>query len=499
MNIKGALRTASLVGALVASNSLAQGTLDIDYDRDAVVVPDPYPYWNGSGWEIGIIADWAFEHGPSTTVTIRATDGECPIDYIHVICDRYQTIENNLQLIVEEDGGTIPRITTIKELDGFSPGEVWVFRVEISGYVGNSASPHDSANAIDADIVAKVTADGGVFADLFSGPREFSGASTIQRVKTTNGLIRGHIYAPYGDIFEIISPIGIGTPSDPVTIEAGDRIHFINTTNGDLHANIDAVNVQYPGDNPNAEGILITGDVTNTQITLSNSFRDDFIITGGDFADSSEVHALHLADMAELKIKKDDNGVGGSVLGDMYFSGVLGDQSLIEIHRSLAGNLVFNGDGTSSLNDDMYILGDLGNAEGLTGQVILNADATPINEAWGDGLVKFGPDGAGQIILDPIPYYDNPSSTIGGGAVGLVPYYLRYQDCDPVGVKFQEDMGTGLDGLDPCEEGYHGIVLVHPADPMPTVTLRHYGPVEQHGTGLPFTVKRRSLGVIDCQ
>ncbi|MBK7403819.1 MAG: hypothetical protein IPJ41_04090 [Phycisphaerales bacterium] len=180
----------------------------------------------------------------------------------------------------------------------------------------------------------------------------------------------------------------------------------------------------------------------------------------------------------------------------MYFSGVLGDQSLIEIDRSLAGIMVFDGDGTSSLNDDIYILGDLDNEEGLTGQVILNADATT-DEGWGDGRLVFGPDeDEDQFWLSPTPYYDNPSSGFGGGAVGRVPYYCHYADCSPVGHKVDEDMDTGLDGLGESENGYQVIKKVTQGGQWDSVTIVHYGSIEQVGAGAPFTVRRKSIGSI---
>jgi hypothetical protein len=395
----------------------------------------------------------------------------------------------------------------VDSITAFDSGPAQIAELRVSGDLGGNLSGGDDAiQGFDNVGVVRVTGDvldtinannyitdcqvlGDVYGDFVALG---DGITTLvigsQQVP---GNLYGDVSAPNGDIkrLEVIDG-DIGTAQSPATIAAGqgssDRIEYINVPAGTVHANISAYNVlkSTGGD----EGIHVTGNVANTTIELVNSFRDDFIITGGNFAGSSESHALHLADGAELKIKK-TGGVGGSMLGDMYFSGVLGAQSLIEIDRSIAGILSFDGDGADSLKDDIYILGDLSNGQGLTGQIILNANATP-NEAWGAGLVKFGPDGdPNQFSLSPVPYYNNKSADIGGGAVGLVPYNCHLKDCDPV---------ASQPYLDACDQGYNAIKKVAQGGQVSAVTVRHYGRVLRAGTGKPFTVKRKQIGVDPC-
>lgn len=78
-------------------------------------------------------------------------------------------------------------------------------------------------------------------------------------------------------------------------------------------------------------------------------------------------------------------------------------------------------------------------------------------------------------MISPKPYYDNPASSLGGGAVGLAVFGLHRMDCFPV------------DGavLDPD--------LV-PSSSNP-ILMRHYGPVtwdaQAHPDG-PYKITRRN-------
>ncbi|MDQ7014539.1 MAG: hypothetical protein Q9O74_11675, partial [Planctomycetota bacterium] len=99
-----------------------------------------------------------------------------------------------------------------------------------------------------------------------------------------------------------------------------------------------------------------------------------------------------------------------------------------------------------------------------------------------------------STALAPVPYYNNIAEDIGGGAVGLVPYYLHYNDCTPTATKVNENQTTGLDGYDPTQcVGIHIDEVLIPNEPLPSVTLHHYGPVLCEGTGMPVTIHRRQM------
>lgn len=348
MTTKRMLRNGALVGMLMATGAFGQpdepAGLVISYDNRAVQIKERH--WNGTGWQIKIWAHWQLFQGPATIVTISATSNSHPIHYIELECDRYQSLENILQLFVEEDGGNIQRITTIKNQHADSEAEVWINRVEISGYVGDPNSPHDYDNAIDADIVSRVIADAGVFSDLISGPREFGGTSTIQEVKASSGPIRGHITAPYGDIFKVISSDTIGTSTDPVNIWCNGDLEYLECQ--DLYADVD------------------TGHYGTTH-PLYELYVESTDPNRGNF--EGRIHCLYVS-----KIGEEGTGeilVTGNLTGD------------IDIDDDLAEDLTIGGvlDAAEPLtigaqlkaNDGVPVVIHFDNPQGLEGQIIINA------------------------------------------------------------------------------------------------------------------------------
>jgi len=112
-------------------------------------------------------------------------------------------------------------------------------------------------------------------------------------------------------------------------------------------------------------------------------------------------------------------------------------------------------------------------SEGLQGQVIINGNNTEIGEDGWLGVVAIGMDDLLPAIVlgpgetDPLyhaPYYELPSSEVGGGAVGLAPFAFYPQDCTPPHGELNEFEGEGVT-LDDFDN-----------NAVP-VRLRWYGPV----------------------
>jgi hypothetical protein len=98
----------------------------------------------------------------------------------------------------------------------------------------------------------------------------------------------------------------------------------------------------------------------------------------------------------------------------------------------------------------------------LEGQIIINT-LNNTNEVW-TGPISVG--SVGNLLASPNngPYYTATSASLGGGAVGLVPYHLHGTDCSPA---------NGYIGGTPLDS---------------TVRLRWYGPL-QWTSGNPVTVE----------
>lgn len=109
-------------------------------------------------------------------------------------------------------------------------------------------------------------------------------------------------------------------------------------------------------------------------------------------------------------------------------------------------------------------------ANGLAGQIIINADGVA-GGAW-TAPIRVGPNGHPQQIILNSPGYTASAATIGGGAVGLVPFRLHDEACSPAnGATVQRSL----------------------TDPPLVVELRHYGPVNWNGA-MPVTIERRAAG-----
>jgi hypothetical protein len=267
-----------------------------------------------------------------------------------------------------------------------------------------------------------------------------------------NGIdIGGNLFADVeasGAILSIDVTGDIGTSTTPRSISSTGESHLIKAAN--IYATIDT---------------LAGGG--------SGGFRR-IETTSGSFAGS----------LATQDVCCDSRGDYVTIAGDLDadFSLVWGFIAPVTVGGDLTGTLSL-GNGMSADGGSLTVA-----AGGMVGQVILNADNSGPNP-WN------GPIKVGSSELLPRPYYNNTG--IGGGAVGLVPYYLHYNDCTPTAVKVNEDANTGLDGWSNCN-GWHVDEVLLTGQSIGEVTLHHYGPIEREGTGMPVTVKRRALAQLNC-
>ncbi len=113
----------------------------------------------------------------------------------------------------------------------------------------------------------------------------------------------------------------------------------------------------------------------------------------------------------------------------------------------------------------------------LAGQVMLNSN--DLGSTW------TGAASANSVSLTPVPKYAALSSTLGGGAVGEVPFNLHKEDCLPAN-------GSGACSY-PSRNWINCGSLT--TDIRDTLVLRHYGPivVENSGGNAPVKVERQSL------
>jgi len=193
--------------------------------------------------------------------------------------------------------------------------------------------------------------------------------------------------------------------------------------------------------------------------TASGSFLQRIETTTGNFVGAASTHALGAGASGTT---------GWSIAGDLDANVTVSDIMYYPI--SIGGDLpsartVKVGRYMSSNSGGITV----GTAQGLAGQVIINANGG--TDGWYP-TVKIGPIG-NRITLGPFesqpyqaPHYQVVSSSLGGGAVGLAPFQLHKQDCNPPSSTSLGLLGQGA-----------------------TIQLRHYGPVHWTSNLMPLTVE----------
>src|SRR5262249_19531708 len=121
-------------------------------------------------------------------------------------------------------------------------------------------------------------------------------------------------------------------------------------------------------------------------------------------------------------------------------------------------------------------------SHGMTSQIIINAANGATGPFW------TAPIRVDSLVLDDsasgdnqAPYYGVLSSTLGGGAIGVLPYSRHPKDSEP-------DQDATV-----CEM-HHETWPNNPGD-RETIVISHYGPVVKSfaGTDMPLKVERQSM------
>ncbi|MBL8760898.1 MAG: hypothetical protein JNL50_06290 [Phycisphaerae bacterium] len=252
---------------------------------------------------------------------------------------------------------------------------------------------------------------------------------TITRIKATNDM-KAQITVANGDISLIDAGARItGYGPDPILVKKG-RIKKILAAQ-----EISQFTAQGLG-----EAMIRANEGTDF---IETPFIDSYIIANDTAHDT-------VTDGSIRHIKTTDSSSGIRTHATIVASKIISDSTN-------DGRVTVSG----SLNGELVI----GNS-GLTGQVIINAANG--SGTWSDRVT------IGSVELSTTsngaPYYTVASSSLGGGAVGLVPYHLYPQDMTyPSGSTFFD---SAFNHRNPGGSSGNNR----------TITLRFYGPVFQNDT-----------------
>ncbi len=316
------------------------------------------------------------------------------------------------------------------------------------------------------DVFANIEATGSQSANLSCAWNDFSNiqGSFYGSVKIA-GFVRTDIEQHPG-IGQLTVDGDIGDAQNPVSISC-EVIRALTATN--IYADLNTVyylsgTTQVPfNEYSRISDVVATGDFVGSVLTgtlapntFSGGTTQRFNITGDLDADITVLDSLD----SQCGTDPASVVVGGSIVAGRT----------ITIGGTLHSGNSTSGEGGLSLATN-----------GLQGQVIVNATGT--DGQW-DGPVTIGTSPLTQSVTG---VYDASSSTVGGGAVGLVPYHLYASDCFPrhddnwlISTSEPYIMNSELNGTRPDPNG--GFL------PKVPVKMSFYGPIAPSSTSPPVRV-----------
>lgn len=361
----------------------------------------------------------------AAVITLRPLSPNVRIGGVSIVCSTSAGDTETVQLSLLPNSSTGDKFLEVGNISEGGPPAFTISQIVATGTIfGN----------IEAQSISSVETNGNITANFAttryvpaSGqPFPFTNTD-IGVIESLNGNITGNIdscdkveavYAFQGTIGTSTAPVTIRSTTD--TGGPGDLIRFIEAKS--VYANI------------STPDLLVRVKTTGTAPGQ------------GDFVGS--INARRIAGGA-------DPGVYG-----------------LDIARDLKAKIILTGSLATDTNDEFIIGGsfpDGGYINGVsnyritlpagrfTRQMIVNRSNNATN-TW-SGQVKVG-----STLLSDQPYYSNTSALLGNQAIGLMPFMVHYNECEPTG------LGTPGVALTGCN--YHATGYTRTS-----ITIEHYGQV----------------------
>ncbi len=380
----------------------------------------------GTNWTITPTPGGKFDILLTTTVVTQPTTFTiigAPTDQLGVVEISASVPQFVFVEIRGSAGGTVASVDLIDS--GASTSTVLLKDCKTSGDVGT----------ITLNTIQAMNIGGNITGGINLVERSGGGASTLISGLVA-GRILGDVIVEHGEIINLTAAQGLGQAGSPIQVRTFSGISQLDAA--EIHADINTrANSGY-----GAIGHIqtTTGDFVGSIDTLriEQVFSGDpgFLQIAGDL--DADINVFEFI----------DNGNGAS--------------PEIQVGGSfMPGRTISMG---SSLMPDAEI--SVGQAGGLGGQVVVNN--------FGGAGVWQGTVRVGGSLLVPTPNYNATSATIGGGAVGLVPFTVHSSDSFPTG----------------------GQILVEATAPTLAnpLLVRHYGPVFFNTGEIPIVIERTPIG-----
>ncbi|HLO40657.1 MAG TPA: hypothetical protein VK176_06505 [Phycisphaerales bacterium] len=412
--------------AFVAGMSNADVTVNVSPFGAGYGIATQMP---GGEWRVEVFTNWA-----STTVDVSvrglATDR---VGNVTVQNDGAQPA----RLSIRGSASSTTPLTSVESIKSTGTKEVWITELLVSGNVGTG-----SGDAIDVTLISAstpiISVNGSILGNIIVSRSSTEGYIANM---TVGGDVLGNITANNSSIRSLTVAGSIGNALNPSTITVSKNIDSLiaGSIYADVDANIDVATgiATFRTTSGNFVGSL-TGRVLSK---YHSSVTQRFWIAGDLDADiliSDKVNTHTLNTNPEIQI----------------------DGEFVSGRKFVIGNTLSSG--TTFKFDS---------ASGLKGQVIINGS----NGAgtWSGSVV------VGSTTLSPTPNYSAASSSLGGGAIGHVPYQLYGNDCSPVFADppaANQFLQTEIDGSNDTDTDGGGPDI--DSWDAKAVTLRFYGPVK---------------------
>lgn len=387
----------------------------------------------------------------SITVPSDCANSNLAVNIRGATTDRIRNIAINVQApqVVEvsvrgpSGGQTITSVDVINSTGSVSTSTVLIKELRTSGDVERII-----VNGMyGVDIGGTITD----YIDLIPGPP----GGLSQLGETLPVVIAGPLLKPItvqqGFIDQLTVTNGIGTVGSPVNIRAKDGIRRMSAAYA--HVNLDAAWNGGSGDLTRL--VATTGDITgsvraNNIKSPSNSGIRCALNTPGDLD-------------ANVTVLDSIQGFGDA------------SKHVVNVGGEFAAGRTFSVGGTVLAGTNSSLGGMAFGASGLKGQVLINANPS-LSGQW------LAPIDVGSTTLSPTPGYDELPASLGGGAVGVVPFQLHDEGSLPQNpAPTVEPIAIILDSIINGDQ---------PGDPsdIRNVRVEFYGPIEAESTTAPFTI-----------
>lgn len=452
-----------------------------------------------AGTKFKIIVDRSSTSGCSGQQTTTYYDQSTPLTFSVPTCaTRVAILGGELTNHSDATDNDIPKIT----LTG-GPS-TWPLEVVLgTSFVATDAAPPEAAHdwaGLDASGLAGTSQFSGAIAGNLTG--SIVGLDSLSRfdvggaiTATTSASTEIAVGAPYLSVFvvEAGSLNSVDSSRRARIVLSSGSITRVRS-NGNMGGDI-------VGSSGNILDVQITGNLSGS-VTAASGRIDRIAVTGAISAPdlSGGVPPIRCrtgigsltAGSISSNISTNTNS-GDGPIQFMQATSFSGNMATDGVRSFLTGSsgLTINGDLSGQIRARHDVVKPITITGSVTSTGVISVGNSLIDDATNDGRITIGTSSggslAGQIrirrytsesgtwsgdvriggssgtLLSPTPYYNNLSSSIGGGAVGLLPFAVHDLDCSPQNYEF--------DDPSILQTGFNQTVTAQP------VTLRFYGPV----------------------